>query len=230
MRLAVFVFLALLPGCAISPVPKNIITMHRDAHQKTEQIQHLLQPGDIIFRLGDARIAGGKLNFSELVAKISDSDFSHAVIVCSVTNGEAVVADVSILGLQRYYLVDWLIDGQKNIVVKRLSSAYQHYLPLILEELTQQIAEDPLYDDTFGLQPDKFYCTKLVDHCFRQAGLPLAELISIRDLPNFRQVSVIAGLASMFAGIDLDTGLVVAGNDEIGLFSSPYLETVIDLR
>jgi len=224
------VLLMMFSGCAISPIPKNIEVLRQQSHEKCELIEHLLQPGDVIFREGDALVAGGKVNFSQLIAKISNSDFSHAVIVYKFVDSEAIVVDVSTLGLQRYYLIDWLIDGQRNIVVKRLSPSYRSYLPAIIEELSNQIKIDPLYDESLGQRDDRTYCTGLVDHCFRKAGLPLAKPVAIRELPNFKAVSIIASFASVFAGIDLDTKVVIAGNDEIGLFSSPCLETVIDLR
>jgi hypothetical protein len=67
----------------------------------------------------------------------------------------------------------------------------------------------------------------MVDHCFRVTGHPLASRIRIKDFPNNGLVMYI-GCA--IGRIDMNNQAVVAGNERIGLFSSPMLETVLDLR
>lgn len=225
-----FLILLVLTGCSMSPIPYNVSSMYKSTHEKLF-VQSKLCPGDIVFRQGEALVAGGLINFSALVAQVSDSDFSHAAIVCDVINGEAVIADVSYNGMQRFFFVDWLMDGNKNIVVKRLKPEYTSYIPIVLGKVKDLIKQDPLYAESFkDLDDNKFYCIEVVDYCFRESGLSLADRIRIRDLPNFSDVYLIAGLAELLTNIDLDSKVVIAGNDEIGLFSSPYLETIIDLR
>ena len=56
---------------------------------------------------------------------------------------------------------------------------------------------------------------------------PLADRVRIRDLPRY---NVFIALCCLIGRIDPNQEIVVAGNDEIGLFSSPMLETVVDLR
>ena len=217
-------------GCSLSPVSKDIKVQHERAHCQRDKIEHLLQPGDIIFRQGNAMVAGGTINFSQLVAQVSDSDFSHAVIVYNIIDGEAVIPDVSVQGLQRYFLIDWLMDGQDNVVVKRVKPEYRHFIPHVLAEVEKLIDKDPLYDPTFKEEDDRFYCIEAVDYCFREAGLPLADRIAINELPGYNEVWFLVVCTQLFLDIDTNDKVVVAGNDEIGLFSSPYLETVIDLR
>ena len=226
-----YAFLVLLCfGCSFSPIPKNIAQTHEKSHQIKDAIEPLLQPGDLVFRLGTARIAGG-LNFSRMIAGITNSDFSHAVLIYKIDNGEAIIPDISALGLQRFYLVDWLMDGNQNIVVKRLRPEYRHLIPAVLGNLEKIIETDPLYDDRLGaIEDDRFYCLEVVDYCFRQAGLILAPKIAMKNLPNFLEYAIITCIGEVFAGIDSSVPITVAGNDSIGLFSSPYLETVIDLR
>lgn len=217
-----------LCGCSLSPIPKNIQQVHSQCHQIRDTIEFLLEPGDLIFRQGEAQVAGS-INFSKFVAQLSDSDFSHVVLVQRVDT-EALIIDVSIQGLQRYYLIDWLMEGRKNIVVKRLKSEYRKYIPTILNVAEKIIIEDPLYDEYFQENNDTFYCIEAVDYCFRKAGLPLADKIPINQLPNYSDFCILLPVVALIRNLDLSTPVAVAGNDKIGLFSSPHLETVVDLR
>lgn len=223
--------LLLLGGCAVSPIPKDIMLRHQSAHDKRDRIEHLLQPGDVVFRKGNQTVAGGIVHFSNLIAQISDSDFSHAVIVYDVIANEAIIADVSEFGLTRYYLVDWLILSQRNVVVKRLKPEFRHYIPLVLDHLRTRVEFDPLYDEQFGAKPtSRTYCTGLVDECFRESGLPLADKIAINRLPRYNEAWLLSLFAQTFTDLDVNTKISIVGNEKIGMFSSLYLETVVDLR
>lgn len=214
-------------GCVVSPVPKNIREMHFRTKRDVPIIESIARPGDIIFRLSKIRVLNGSINFSKMIAELSDSDFSHAAIIYDVTKHGAIIADVSVNGIELIFLRDWYIDQTSNCVLKRLKPEYSHLLPKILDTLHILVEEDVLYDEKFQFGDEYYYCTEIVDHCFRQAGLPLAEPIPIRELPGFGWGHTIMG---WLAGLDLDQPVVIAGNDEIGLFSSNTLETVVDFR
>ncbi len=228
MRFLIVLLLVVVSGCSVSPVPKNIQARRVEVHNKSETLKNVIHEGDILFRLGNA--LAGSVDFSDMVAVVSESDFSHAVIVHKIIGSDVIVADVSVLGIERQFLEDWLMEANKNIVVKRLKAQYKQHLPNVLKSLQQVIDDDVLYDDSFEPGADRLYCTELVDYCFRTNGIPLAPMIRMRDLPSFNKKWIIAGFAELLTDLDLDTEVVVAGNDQIGLFSSPYLETVIDLR
>ena len=221
------IFPLILCGCVISPVPLNIHEKHKETQKVIHILEEVLQEGDIIFRLSNAKVLNGIVNFSRMVADLSESDFSHALIVYKVTDEGVIVANVDVLGIERKFLQDWYIDGTKNVVVKRLKPSLRIYLPKVMKELRRLVQQDVLYDDKFIYGDEKYYCTELVDHCFRKAGLPLANYVRIKDLPAFNFFHVFAGFV---ARIDMENKIVIAGNDEIGLFSSPFLETILDLR
>lgn len=201
--------------------------MHDDAKKIIPLMTEKIQEGDIIFRLGSTQIVGGLVDFSKTIAKATESDFSHAVIVYEKRHDGVVIADIMETGITRRYIIDWYMDGTRNIVIKRLKPEYQHYLPKVIECLKKHIEEDVLYDAKFISSDNKFYCTELVDHCFNDAGCKLANRIKIKDFPK---CGFLFKLGCIFGGIDLNADVVIVGNEKIGLFSSDKLYTVLDLR
>jgi hypothetical protein len=215
----------LLTGCAISPIPKNVATMHVQSRADFDALRPHVQVGDVIFRLGATKVAGGLLDFSKTVASMSDSDFSHACVVLQAD--DIMVADITMYGIERRFFRDWYISGTENVVVKRLRPEYRDLIPKVMGTLDELIDQDVLYNVEFSDNGNKFYCTEVVDHIFRVNGAPLADRMRIRDMPHY---NVFVAFCCLVGGIDADQEIVVAGNEEIGLFSSPMLETVVDLR
>jgi hypothetical protein len=218
-------FCLLLVGCQVHPVPSNIIRLHELARHDFQKAHPLVQPGDIVFRLGSTKLLNGVLDFSVIVADMSESDFSHACIV--VEEHDFMIVDVTAYGIERRYFKDWHVTGSKNIVIRRLKPEYQFLVPIVLNTLNELVEKDVLYDKDFIFGDDKFYCTELVDHVFRINGYPLADPIRLEDLPRYTWYYA---FGCRVAGIDSDRKVIVAGNDKIGLFSSNMLYTVVDLR
>lgn len=214
-------------GCSVTPVPENIEQLHREAKEIVPLIEQNLQPGDIIFRLGSTQLLGGLIDFSKEVAKATQSDFSHAAIVYQVLADGAILVDVTNTGVARRYIIDWYLDGTSHVVVKRLKPEYLSYIPLVLAELTKQIKIDGLYDEKFISYDNKYYCTELTDQCFRVAGIPLAPRIRIKDFPKY---NLLIASGCVIGGIDANAEVAVVGNNQIGLFSSNKLYTILNLR
>ncbi|MEP0843365.1 MAG: hypothetical protein HRF43_11735 [Phycisphaerae bacterium] len=211
----------------MTPVPRSIGQWHDEAVRIVPGLESVLKPGDVIFRLSNTELAGGLVDFSKTIAECTESQMSHASLVRHVGPDGVIVADVTPAGVARRYLVDWWLDGTRNLVVCRLKPEYAYLIPEVLAELDRLIAADVMYDDKFSPDNDRYYCTELVDHCFRATGHPLAPLIRIRDFPRNNLVFMIGCLVG---GISTNNPVAIAGNERIGLFSSPMLETVVDLR
>lgn len=211
----------------MSPVPGNIQEMHAKTQRDVTQFFHILKPGDLLFRRGETPLFGGLIDFSQWVSDVTKSDFSHATLVHSVNQYGVLVADITEYGIELRFLKDYYIEANNNFVVKRLKPEYQYLIPEVMKQLNVLIEEDVLYDEKFVCCDDKYYCTELVDECFRRTGHPLADKIKIKNLPGFGPLEQIA---CNVAGIDSNSNAVFAGNNEIGLFSSPMLYTVLDWR
>ena len=226
-RCSLLASILLAAGCQMTPIPTSIEKWHDQARRDVPVLTPVLKEGDILFRLSSTRLAGGLVDFSRTIADATESDFSHASLVYRVSPDGIVVVDVSPVGISRRYLTDWYHEHTANVVVRRLRPEYQYLIPLVLAEVDKLIAQDVLYDTKFIPDDDRFYCTEMVDHCFRTTGHPLAERIRIKDFPNNGLVMYIGCAVGR---IDMNNQAVVVGNERIGLFSSPMLETVLDLR
>ncbi len=217
----------LAAGCQMTPIPSSAAKWNEQAKKDVPLLEPVLKEGDIIFRLSSTPLAGGLVDFSKVVADATESDLSHAALVYRVAPDGIILVDVSPVGISRRYLVDWYQDGTWNTVVRRLRPEYQYLIPVVLAEVDKLIADDVLYDEKFIPDDERFYCTELIDHCFRVAGRPLARRIRIKDFPKN---GVVMYIGCAIGRIDMNNEVVVAGNDRIGLFSSSMLETVVDLR
>lgn len=218
-------WLPVLIGCQVDPIPGDITQLHELARHDYLVAQPLIQPGDIVFRLGNTKLLGGVLDFSKIIAEMTESDFSHACIV--LESEDFLIVDVTPFGIERRFFKDWHITGTRNIVVKRLKPEFMHLIPQVLATVHDLIDQDVLYDRDFRHNDNKYYCTELVDHVFRVNGYPLADTLKIKDFPKLNWVY---GLMCKLGGIDTNEEAVVAGNKRIGLFSSDMLYTVLDLR
>jgi hypothetical protein len=214
-------------GCQMTPTSVSIEKRHARAKREVPVLEPVLKEGDIIFRLSETPLAGGLVDFSRTIADATESDLSHAALVYRVAPDGIILADVTPMGVSRLYLSDWYLEGTSNVVVRRLRPEYRYLIPQVLAEAERLIERDVLYDKKFVADDDRYYCTEMVDQCFRATGHPLADRIRIKDFPRN---GVVMYLGCAIGGIDMNNQVVVAGNERIGLFSSPMLETVLDLR
>ena len=167
------------------------------------------------------------MDFSQEVRKATRSDFSHAVLVYKVEPDGVLLADVVKSGVARRYVTDWYSDPAKNVVIKRLKPEHRYLVPLVLFEVEKFIRKDSPYDDKFVPDDERFYCTELVDHCFRTIGYPLARRIKLKHFPESK---ILVAVGCFLAGIDANNEVAVVGNEKFGIYSSSMLETVLDLR
>ena len=187
----------------------------------------VLKDGDILFRLGDARIARGWFPISRFLAKISGSQFSHTGIV-AMEEGEVMVYDMTNFGPRRQPLSVWTLDNIGGFGVKRVKPEYVSYIPKALAFLREVYNRQVPFD--YDLNPDDttYYCVELSEKAYRNNGLPLAEPVRLGDMENVSQypISVMGFLKA--TPLTLELPVYFPGNTRHGIWSSSKLMTVYE--
>src|SRR5262249_1295082 len=91
----------------------------------------VLQEGDIVFRLGDARASRGLFALSWFIARATGSPFSHTGFV-AVEDGSPVVYDSSEEGIRRVPFEVWMLECVGPLGVKRLKPEHRHPIPRVI--------------------------------------------------------------------------------------------------
>ncbi|HEU5118962.1 MAG TPA: YiiX/YebB-like N1pC/P60 family cysteine hydrolase [Isosphaeraceae bacterium] len=190
-----------------------------------------LQDGDIIFRLGDARVLFGYFPFSRFIARASGSHFSHTGVV-AIEHGNPYIYDTSKFGVQRQPLSVWLLDNVGSIGVKRLQTKYQDRVPLVLGYCRRVYQAGVPFDYQLGLDDTALYCVEMTEKAFRAASLPLSEPVRLGDMENAHKfigrILVFQYLSTftLKRPLSLEQPVFFPGNERHGIWSSPLLKTI----
>jgi hypothetical protein len=193
--------------------------------------RQVLRDGDVLFRLGDARIFFGYFPFSRFIARTSGSLFSHTGIV-AVEDGEPFVYDTTKAGVRRMPFKVWILDNVGPMGVKRLRPEQRGAIPKVLEFCRRVFDDQVPFDYNLGLDDSAFYCVEMTEKAFRAAGLPLSEPIRLGDMENALEhpIAIIA-LQNVSAWIldeplSLEQRVFFPGNERHGIWSSRWLVPV----
>lgn len=189
--------------------------------------KQVLKDGDILFRLGDARIARGLFPISRFLAKISGSRFSHTGIV-AMEEGEVMVYDMTNFGPRRQPLSVWTLDNVGAFGVKRVKPEYASSIPRALAFLRDVYNKQVPFD--YDLNPDDstYYCVELSEKAYRNTGLPLAEPVKLGDMENLSQHPIAVLGFLKFTPLTLELPVYFPGNTRHGIWSSSKLMTVYE--
>jgi hypothetical protein len=203
------------------------------------EVAALAKTGDVIFRYGDAKhyeavigkdgliSFGVGLRFSKIVCVLTApfSPYSHAAVL-DRRSGRLMVWDMSDEGLREFTFRSWMREthGGGAIEIRRLVPELAHMAVPVVEKI-DEIEEkwDPEYDKRFIRGDKKFYCLEILQYVFDLLGIPTSELVDLRKLPGWKWVY---GVIAWKGKIHLDDGLVIPGNDIMGVRSWPSLETI----
>jgi hypothetical protein len=195
--------------------------------------RRVLRDGDIVFRLGDARIVGGMFPLSWFIARSSGSRFSHTGIV-AIEDGNPVVYDCSSEGVRRQPFEVWMLDCVRALGVKRLKPEYRRHIPGVLGYCRGKFEEQVPFDSGFRLDDTAFYCLELTEKAFRSQGLALSQPVRIGDWEHLTTYPLtVAGLL-YGSGLVLDPpytleqAVFLPGNERHGVWASALLETVFE--
>jgi hypothetical protein len=142
--------------------------------------RRVLQEGDIVFRLGDARIARGLFPLSRFIARATGSPFSHTGIV-AIEDGTPVVYDCSWGGDRCQPFEIWMLDCVGALGVKRLKSEHRRHIPGVIGYCGAKFEQQVPFDDGFRPDDTALYCLELTEKAFRSQGLALSQPVRIGD-------------------------------------------------
>jgi hypothetical protein len=193
--------------------------------------RRVLREGDIVFRLGDARLLRGIMPISLFIARASGSPFSHTGIV-AIEDGLPVVYDCSGDGVQRQPFEVWMLDCVGPLGVKRLKVEHRNHIPGVISYCRKVYEQRVPFDYQVRLDDAALYCLELTEKAFRSQGLRLSEPVRIGDWEHLGQylltalaIPFVTGLA-LEQPITLEQPVYLPGNERHGVWASPLLETV----
>jgi hypothetical protein len=194
--------------------------------------REVLRHGDIVFRLGDARVVRGMFPLSRFIARATGSPFSHTGIV-SIEEGSPVIYDCDSGGIQRQPFEIWMLDTVGALGVKRLKPKHRHCITGVIDYCRAAFERQVPFDTGFRMGDDSLYCVELTEKAFRSQGLALSESVRIGDWDYLASFPLTALLIPPMTGWVLDRPILleqpvyVPGNERNGVWASPLLETVI---
>lgn len=211
-------------------IPPIVATAHMAAWDRWGR--KVLRDGDIIFRLGDARVGKGYFAMSRFLALASNSKFSHTGIVAIEVEGP-VVYDMTRLGVCRQPFCVWALDNIGWIGVKRLRPEYRSAVPKILAYCRTRFEEKVPFDYQLSEDDSALYCIEMTEKAYRSAGIELSKPIRLGDMERASEFPVqMFGLrfASKYAlerPLSFDQFVFFPGNEKHGIWSARQLMTVV---
>jgi hypothetical protein len=194
--------------------------------------RQVLRDGDIIFRLGDARLLHGFFPMSRFLANCSNSRFSHTGIVAIEREGP-VVYDTTRPAVSRQPFCVWILDNVGSIGVKRLKPEYRGAIPDVLGYCRKVFQEQLPFDYDLSLDDRALYCIEMTEKAFRAAGIELSKPIPLGDMeraPEFPVCFFGLALASRYMlerPLNAETLVFFPGNERHGTWSARQLMTVV---
>lgn len=194
--------------------------------------RQVLRDGDIVFRMGDARLLHGYFPMSRFLANASNSRFSHTGIIAMEEDGP-VVYDETRPAVARQPFSVWVLDNVGSIGVKRLRPEFRGAIPKVLAYCRKVYQEQVPFDYELGLDDSALYCIEMTQKAFMSAGIELSKPIAVGDMeraPEFPACMFGLRLASRYSlehPLDFDKQVYFPGNERHGIWSAKQLLTVI---
>ena len=210
----------------LAPLPSN-----QEMGRWNQWARKVLHQGDIVFRLGDARVVRGMVPLSRFIARATGSPFSHTGIV-AIEDGSPVVYDCSSPGIQRQPFEIWMLDSLGALGVKRLKPEHRGHIAGVIAYCRSAYERQVPFDNGFRMDEDSLYCLELTEKAFRSEGLALSEPVRIGDWEYLASFPLTAFLIAPVSGLVLDRPITLEqpvylpGNERGGVWASPLLETV----
>jgi hypothetical protein len=192
----------------------------------------VLRDGDIVFRLGDARVGRGYFPMSRFLAQASNSKFSHTGIVAIEVEGP-VVYDMTRFGPCRVPFCVWELDNIGWIGVKRLRPEYKDAVPKVLAYCRKVFEEQVPFDYELSEDDSALYCIELTEKAYRSAGIKLSKPVRLGDMERASEFPIqmfgisIASKYVLERQLTFDQRVYFPGNENHGIWSARQLMTVV---
>jgi hypothetical protein len=193
--------------------------------------RRVLREGDIVFRLGDARVVRGFIPASLFIARATGSPFSHTGVV-AIEDDWPVVYDSSADGVQRMPFEVWMLDCVGPLGVKRLKAEHRRHIPRVIGYCRDVFERQVPFDYQFRQDDAALYCLELTEKAFRSHGMALSEPVPIGDWEYLSRYPLTAWAILSYTArmlkqpISLEQPVYLPGNERQGVWASPLLETV----
>jgi Permuted papain-like amidase enzyme, YaeF/YiiX, C92 family len=194
--------------------------------------RQVLRDGDIVFRMGDARLLHGYFPMSRFLANCSNSRFSHTGII-AIEKDDPVVYDETRPAVAREPFCVWVLDNVGCIGVKRLRPEFRGAIPKVLAYCRTVYQDQVPFDYELGLDDSALYCVEMTQKAYMAAGIELSKPIAVGDMeraPEFPACMFGLRLASRYSlvhPLDFDSQVYFPGNERHGIWSAKQLMTVV---
>jgi hypothetical protein len=192
----------------------------------------VLKTGDIVFRMGDARLAHGYFKISRFLAKCSNSEFSHTGIVSFEEDG-IVVYDTTRTGVARQPFCVWVLDNVGQFGVRRVKPEYKASIPKVMAYLHKVYEEQLPFDYELSDDDEALYCVEMTEKAYRAAGLKLSDPVRLGDMERATEFPLpLLGLAlasryQLKRPLTPDSLVYFPGNERHGIWSAKQMMTVV---
>jgi hypothetical protein len=191
----------------------------------------VLREGDIVFRLGDARVGRGYFPMSRFLARASNSPFSHTGIVAIEEEGP-VVYDMTRTSVNRQPFCVWVLDNIGSIGVERLRPEYRKAIPTVVGYCRKVFKEQIPFDYLLSEDDSALYCIEMTEKAFRSAGIELSKPIRLGDMERATEfpVQMFLRFFSKYAldrPLTFDQLVYFPGNERHGIWSAKQLMVVV---
>ncbi len=194
--------------------------------------RQVLRDGDIVFRMGDARLLHGYFPFSRYLANCSNSQFSHTGII-AIEKEIPIVYDTTRPAAARVPFCVWVLDNVGCIGVKRPRPEFRSAIPQVLAYCRKVHHDQVPFDYEFSLDDSALYCVEMTQKAFMAAGIELSKPIRLGDMERAADYPMCMfglKLGSQFVlkhPLTFDTLVYFPGNERHGIWSAKQLMTVV---
>jgi hypothetical protein len=194
--------------------------------------RQVLREGDIVFRMGDARLLHGYFPFSRFLANCSNSRFSHTGIIAIEKEGP-VVYDTTRPAAARQPFCVWVLDNVGCIGVKRLAPGFRAAIPGVLAYCRKVYQDQVPFDNELCLDDSSLYCVEMTQKAFMAAGIELSKPIRLGDMERATEFPVcmlgmkLASEYTLDHPLTFESLVYFPGNDRHGIWSAKQLMTVV---